>query len=267
MTIENNLLIGSQIATAIGTLILAGVTYKTVRQSKEQLKLLKEQTRRLKHDKPLLLKLIRYKVEKNHIKLDLENIGEQSIFQIGLETRFTLAVPHVEKRGKQNFISFSFDPSQLIDDFDGKKRKIFDNGFVNWNTNKNRIVLRPKEIISLEFVPKFNFFYYKEGKFMLGTNGRSLTFDQLIEIMKKNNKRFFGIECSIVFKNYLDEFQEPIELFNFVFDIENHKTIEDCVNQKFKAQYHALSSQEIETILDGIDTRMYNGMTNPRKSE
>lgn len=267
MTISNYLLIGSQIATAVGTLVLAGVTYKTIKQSNAQLKLLREQTRRLKHDKPILLKLINWDIKENEIEVRLENIGEQAIFQVGLETRFTLAKPHFEKKGKQDFISFSYDPSLLVDNFEGTKRQIMDNGFVNWNKEKFKIIIRPKEIVSLKFTPKFNFFYHKEDKFYLGTSSRSLDFKELVRIMKENKKRFFGIETKIVFKNYLEEVQNPLELFNFVLDIEKNKNIEDCINQGFKAQYHALSSQEIETILDGIDTRIYRNVKSYKEDD
>ena len=265
MNLPDILLIGSQIATAIGTLVLAGVTYKTIKQSSEQLKLLREQTRRLRHDKPALLKVIRWKAEKDTIKVDLENIGEQRIFQIGLETQFSLAMPYFEKKNKQNFISFGFDPSRLIDNFENSSREVKGNGFINWGKDKKMIILSPKEIIYLEFIPKFNLYYHEEGKFVLGTAGRSLPLKDLIEVMKKNNKRFFGIECSIIFKNYLEEVQAPIELFNFVFDIEKDKTFEDCIKKAFKAQYHALSSNELETILDGMDSQMYRGIKNPGK--
>lgn len=263
MDITGILLLASQISATIGTLVLAGLTYYSIKNSESQLKYIREQTKILKHDKFPLLKVIKKKYKKNSINLKIKNVGEKSAFKIGVETKFLLAQAHLVEDKKS--ISFSFDPTKISDIINGNPI-IRSNGYIVWNSKRKTIFIPPKELENLSFIPKFAAIYINKNDTLIGrTIGRYFDLDELIKITKSNKKRFIEIEINLIYQDYTGDLKERVPLFRYVFDIEKDKTLEDCFKRKWVGSLTPVGANESETRLDGMFSFLYEGISDPKK--
>lgn len=257
----NILLLLSQIGTAIGTIVLAIITYVSVRNSRDQLKFLREQTKIMRHDKYPLLKIINLKCKSNLITLNLKNIGEKNAFKIGVESRFLLARDYSSKEG----ISFGFDPT-VLQDINNNNPLIKSNGYVVWNNKRETFFISPKESETLPFLPKFGVLYGDErDMFKIKVFGRSFDLNELINIVRYNKKRFIEIELNLVYQDYMGELKERIPVFRYIFDIEKDKTLEDCFKRKWSGNLTPVGPKESEIRMNGEFSWMYDHITDSKE--
>lgn len=254
----------SQIGVAIGTLILAKITYESIKNSKKQLEYLRKQTQILKNDKFPLLKVVQCKIKSNLFKIKLKNVGKKEAFKIGLEAKFRLAHPNLSEDKK--FIDFSYDPQELIDE--KNKSIIRSNGYISYNKEMQITQVFPGEEDELLFEPKFGLWYLEDNQIRFGsTVGRIIELNELIDILNKNEKRFIEIEINLVYQDYSGNQKERTRLFSYVFDIKTDKNFEDYSKFKRRGNLTSIGHGEEEIRTEGAFSHIYDSVTDPRKQQ
>src|SRR5690554_1483059 len=90
----------ASIAVAVATAALAGITYLTIRQSKNQLRALLSQNKLLRSQQYPILRVDSFSFDKNVIKVTVSNVGDGIATNIGLSVNFYPAViAHADKDG------------------------------------------------------------------------------------------------------------------------------------------------------------------------
>ena len=113
--------------------------------------------------------------------------------------------------------------------------------------------------------PKFGAIYHSLNNLFSGkTFGRYFDLSELIKIIKKNNKRFFELEMNLVYQDYTGDLKERVPLFRYIFDVEKHKSIEDCFKNKMTGSLTAIGSNDSEKRIEGEFSFLYDGLEDPK---
>jgi hypothetical protein len=85
---------------------------------------------------------------------------------------------------------------------------------------------------------------------------RIIKFSELINLLKKNNRNFVGLNFDLICKNSIEDVQDQLELAKFIFDIARHKALEDGFKENYGFNLFTLSRNEIE-LKGGIGFEEY----------
>ncbi len=229
---------------------------------KKQMIFIRKQTLLAVTEQNPILQVENFKIKNNRLHFKIRNIGGGNAHQIGVHAKFLIAQPIIkgfDKEKNMPLVNFSYDPSHIIDVFNDKNHKVIDNGYVNFisKSNSKVIILKPNQSIQVELEPEF----YLRYRFTFNdTVARVIKFNELIELLKNNGKKFVGFSFDLICKNSIEDTQDAVELSKFVFDISNHKTLEDGAKQNYSLDYVALSRNDIELKMGGTGYKEYISM-------
>ena len=264
MITSESLSIVSSILLAFFTLLLAYFTWKLAKTSNLQAEFIKKQSDIQTKQLNPFLQIKNIKFIKNRIKFTIKNIGQGDAYSLGVYSNFSISKMEIEKIFKKNkklqaLAKWNYEPKTLID-FKEENKKIISNGNVTFlkRDDYQNIILKPSEEIHFDVEPNYWISYYPENKIVFGkTHGRQINITDLMEIFKKNDILFINIEFSIVYKNALREIVEHLPLANFIFDIKNHKTLQDAIKTNYKPSLIQLSYTEIESKVGNVPYYIY----------
>lgn len=264
LTLEQMTLM-SNMGVSIGTILLAFFTWRLIRSNNLQAKLIRKQAEILKTSSNPFLQAKDIKFIGNKIKLTVKNVGEGDAYFIGIHSDFSTTTMKIKEYLIQNekmhaSVNWEYDPKPLVDNFDGEERFIRDNGNVTFLKRKGyqNVILKPSEEIKFEVEPQFFVYYQQKNKFKDGkTFGRRIDLIRLINVLKGNDIRFVNIDLSIVCKNSFQEIMEYLPVSNFIFDIKNHKCLQDAFKSNYKQTLKVLGYREFESTMGSSDDWSY----------
>lgn len=252
----------ANILVAIATFVLALITWLTVRHMKKQMVFIQKQTLLFVTEQNPILQAENFKIEGNKLIIKIKNIGKGNAYQIGIHSRFLLAKPIVKSYDKEKgmaLIDFSYDSTSLIDSFENKQHKVINNGYVNFISKgiSRVVILKPDQEINISLEPRF---YLRYPFTFRNSVARVIDFKDLINLFKENNRSFVGLSFELVCKNSIEDPQDSLELAKFIFDIKNHKNLEESFKQKYRMNLEALSTDEIQLKIGGTGYKEYMSM-------
>lgn len=251
----------SNVLVAFATFILAIITWQTVKHMRKQMIYIQKQHLLTLSEQNPILQLNEFNIKDNSISLKAKNVGKGTAYQIGVHAKFYLAklkVDHYDEKTKLHWVNFEYDPDVLMDENEGKKYKIINNGYVNFlSKGKSKVVLlKENQEVSTDITPEF----YLRYPFKLGTTARTIKLKDLIEVLEKNNRRFIAVSFELVYKNSIEDTQDSLELTKFIFDIKRHKNLEEAFKEGRSFNFEALSNNQLQTKIGGLGYKEYKGM-------
>lgn len=249
----------ANILVALATFVLAFITWKTIKHSRKELNLLKQQTLLLQKQQEPFLEIDEFHIKDNNLNFIIKNTGAGKALQIGVLSNFYLLNEKLLEMKKQDGkimgrYDMGYDPFVLLKE-EGKE--FFGKHYVNFisKNQKSIIILKPGENYNSNFEP---FFYIQNTKVKTGENiAQTIKFDDLIKIVKKNKRRFFCVEFNLIYKNILGKVQEVVPMPTFIFDTADQKSLEEGYKKNTPPNIRALSQREIEQLIGGIDYEIY----------
>lgn len=268
---------------ALGTILLAIISYKNIEILKKQTKLIFNQSNFLRLQQTPLLKIDDLKLNGNEIILGITNIGNGIAKEIGVRSMFFIV--------NRDFVE---PPGEKIKEIQLRKQGISKNDWEattklfgkemwfkhNLNLDKELFIKRDdgkrtssKEIYKAN--PTTYIRYLKEEQNsspILGvgengvfkcvpefwtkaveplTFGRGFSYDDLLNLCKENGIEFLGFKFDLVYKDLAEDIQMPEELITCAVDINSHKTIEEAVKQNHHLDFFPLGQFEVEKKLGG----------------
>lgn len=288
----------SNIMVAGGTSILAYVAYLNIKSSKEQLKLLRNQTRIFSSQQEPYLLVQNKKFKGNKIELSLNNHGGGTAYDVAVSTRFfitevkltneserVLKETPLKKRDKLNIqCRFSLLPNShllLEKNKEEIKSGLFNRAisrilkrpinyeivypssattFISDLKNEEPILKSGEENI-FEFEPYFLVTNKKnEEEFKVGTQYKVFLFDELKGFLIQNNIQFIGITFDLVSRDKIENVHNHQEIDSCIVDLKENKTLEDAVNSGRKVHLTTLGWVELQRGVGWMPSYLYNEM-------
>jgi hypothetical protein len=267
----------SNFSVAVGTIVLAILAYLSIRQNKEQLKILLRQNLLLKSQQNPILSISGVKFNGNIFEAVIKNMGTGVATNMGLETNFYPAkVSPIDesdrildvnefrnileigaKEGKkfqeiinERGIKFTYQPI-ITTSFQYEGIKMTPSGAVKFLINHEKMdaILLPNEEKIFEAEPIF---------FIRGTDSmKGLNFDELKKLLEQHNIDFAGLRFNIVSKDIVENPVLNYDIGTFIFDVKSHLTIEDVFNAGIRAGFVGLSHNQIVNEIGWVDSKFY----------
>lgn len=275
----------ANLLVAIGTIILAIISYINVQIIKKQTKVLFIQSNFLRLQQAPLLKYEDFKFRGNEISLELTNVGNGIAAQIGVETGFYLVSPKLVEPpddkskdeilkqhgiskedfekvtkflGREMWFKYVWNPDKEL--FTEKEQnvtsKAYPNNFITFlkKSEDSSPILEPGKNGRFKCKPKME---VKVGEqYLLGKKfpkyTKLFTFQELIELCKNNNIDYLGFKFDLVYRDLAENPQTSEELVTCVIDINHHKNFEEAVKEGSRIDFFGLTLPEIEKKIGGI---------------
>ena len=294
--VEMDILIITNIMVAGGTLILAYVAYLNIKSSKEQLKLLRNQTRIFSSQQEPYLLVQNKKFKGNKIELALNNHGGGTAYDVAVSTRFFITEVKLtneserllretprKKWDKLNIQGrFNLLPNShllLEKNKEEIKNSLF-NRAISWilkrpinyeivypssattfifDLENEESILKSGEENIFEFEPYFWVTTKKnEEEFKLGAAGKAFLFDELKDFLIQNNIQFIGITFDLVSRDKIGNVHNHQEIDSCIVDLKENKTLADAVNSGRKEHLTTLGWVEIQKGVGWLPSYLYN---------
>jgi hypothetical protein len=271
----------AEIAVALGTLSLAYLAYKTLKENQKQLSLLSSQTTifRSQLDPYLVVKSLKF--EGNQVRINIENLGKGHATWLGIEGSFYLVEPRLyADRGIDNPITESQAKERQQRSLTvwgryvasinttplsyGDRSNVTPTSIVSFLVNKDigDALLRVGE--AQEFVLEPFFGFVTDNKFEL-SGYQALRFSELREFLDRNGVRYVALDFHVVCKDIVDNDGPSERLCRFVMDLRKHQTLEEAYREDRDFGFTPVSVREMtrkEGFFSSSDYRGLKAMRN-----
>jgi len=301
----DSLLIFANVISAIGTLTLAYFAYKNIKSTKVQLKYIQQQTKLYKSMQEPLIVINDKKFENNKIILKLSNEGGGMATELAIKTSFFITKQELDEESlklirRTQFKDFkklklrAYDrliPEQFFlvkkdffDPTDGgfffnslswfKKRKlknqtyykVYPSKIYNFLLNKKGdTILKESKMDTFSAEPLFWFSVVRNKKMEWFAPGKGNSLDEMINIFKENKISTFGITFDLVSRDRIGRVIYHEKIDSCIFDIKNHSTIEDAMDEGRKVQFTPLGWREIQKRVGWMPASQYEELKFPEK--
>lgn len=232
--------------TAIGTLVIAGITLVNVKILRRQIRLAESQTILQRSGVYPFLESQNLRVDGNSLKVVLTNKGADPAFQIGLLISFhplTLAAS-----GEHfDFVQHMREPSTDTEIYPSKMLVYLKN-----TDGKSR--LHPKDTAEFKGEILFWYTYFKSYPFKELISGKEVhagkgcSFNELRALMVENSVQFLAVSIDMVYMDISERIREYEPFWDILVDLEKHKTMEDAVKDGRRFAQSPLGLEELEWI-------------------
>lgn len=265
-------------AVAIGTVILAIVTYKALVEGRKQLSVLRTQTviSRSQLDPYLLVRDFNFKGDK--LFIDIENIGRGHATWLSLRIWFHPCTPryYADKEGK---VPLTKEQTLHL----GKTQ-----GWALGKFEASQETLRYREWKSAIPVQTFSFLGNKElGDVAVLLEGarqqfevepysgikrararypewKGWKFDEFRQFLAENKVGFVALEFQLACKDSVENIIPGVPLCKFVMDPVNHKSLEEAFNAKISFDFFPLTLEEVARKGGFMPSGMYYELKSSR---
>lgn len=264
----------------LGTFLMVIVTYKSLKSSNDQLKLLEKQTHLLlQKQKPNIHAKSTF--FENLINLEISNDGDDTAFDVGVITHFFQMEYVPLKTLNESITKYKFsqiyqnlfknyngtdsdlnsefgyytgfeDRSLLVEKFeDGPKslsekftsffnsnklEKVYPTDLIIFikNNNTKIQVIKPEETIHCSINPYFEITTSKKWDKNILSDGSywaMKSFDEIKEILIKNNVQAIGISMDLCCKDRLENVEHFQTILAVIFDFRKHRTLKDAIDE------------------------------------
>lgn len=294
--IETTGVIGN-LLVAIGTILLAIISYKNIEILKKQTKLIFSQSNFLRLQQIPLLKIEDLKFNGNEIILGITNIGNGIAKEIGVKSVFFIVTPYLveppdEKMkgeilkkqgiskndweattklfGREMWLKYKLklDKELFIKEDDDKssrnsskeKKKAYPATYIRYLKEEKNVspILEVGKTGVFKCVPGF---WIKYGESLSFAKGFS--YDELLNFCKENDVEFLGVKFDLVYKDLAEDIQMPEELVTCAIIINSHKTLEEAVKENHQLDFFALGQFELEKKIGGKLEDSYESKHSP----
>jgi hypothetical protein len=273
-------IVDATVLVAVATLILALVTYTSVRQNRRQVDMLTRQTVILRSqiDPIPVVHLVAF--NGNTLRVRITNHGAGPASSLAIDTGIHLCKvtftkdasgkqPYSEEelrsapKGTLAYPRYDWHPnSQLLDA--GKKKYPVD--------VVNQLLKELPDTMIL--LPNEEYEYSVDLRFGLGNSRKDpdlwLGYEQLVETMRRSDVWSFALSLGLIGKNMADEKIRGQTLANFIVDLVRHKTLEDAFKENRRPYFLPLDIKEVAQKIP-VSTEMYLqsklGINSPKSFE
>jgi hypothetical protein len=261
----------ANLAVAIGTIILAVVTYKVLTESRKQLSVLTAQTviSRSQVDPYLLVRSFNFKGDK--LVVDVENIGKGHATWLSVRLWFQPCEPHyyADKHGEipltqeqaahlgkaQGWALGKYEPSHKVLKYKNWKEAFTVQTFTFLGNESvgDEAVLLAGERQQFQIEP-----YFCIGKDKSPfTEGKGFKFDEFRQFLAANDLHFLAVEFQLASKDPVENNLPGVPICKFVIDLANHKTVEEAFVAKLSFDFFPLSQREPAQKYGFMPSAMY----------
>lgn len=248
----------ASLAVAIGTIVLAIVTYKVLTESRKQLSVLTAQTviSRSQLDPYLLARNFGFRGDK--LLVDVGNIGRGHATWLSLRAWFQPCEPHyyADKHGEipltqeqaarlgkeQGWALGKYAPSRKVLKYKDWKEAfpVQTFTFLGNKSVGDEAILLASERQQFEVEPIF-FLGRDKPEFM---EGKGFKFDEFSKFLRDIDVHFLAVEFQLVCKDPVENNVPGLPICKFVVDFAKHKTLEDAFAAKLGFDFFPLSQRE-----------------------
>jgi hypothetical protein len=266
----------------LGTFLMVVITYKSVKSSNNQLKLLEKQTHLLlQKQKPSLCIPAPPFFHENSVNLEITNKGDDIAYDVGAVSHFFQMEYVPLKESTDPIIKFKFseiyqdlfkdyegndcnlkskfgyytsfedrslliekfweDPSSLLEKISSflnpkKMEKVYPTNLIIFIKNNNTKIqtIRPGETVHCSITPNFGISTSKKWDHTILSNDSHWameSFDEIKEILLKNNVNAIGIGLDLCCKDRLENVEYFQEIFAVIFDFRRHRSLKDALDE------------------------------------
>ncbi len=257
-------------AVAAATIILALIAYKTLREGKEQLRVLSDQTAIQRSQQDPWPRIHSFSFKGNQLLASLENRGSGRARKLGVESWFypTIFQP-TDDKGRSIKLT-----QQMLDDYKKKDRKV-KGRFIEKERTKLTLTHgefgRPSSVVSfllsqlkgdslLEPGNSLDFrLQTEEPLFKIDFDKdrfEVVKFAELRKILTANGFQFVSLWFRIICKDSVDR---PVdgESVRFIVDLQAHGTLQEAMQEGHKPSLYIVDAHEVEKEVGWLDAGIY----------
>jgi hypothetical protein len=257
-------------AVALGTIILALIAYKTLREGREQLKVLSDQAAILRSQQDPWPRIHSFSFKRNQLLASLENRGAGRARKLGVESWFypTIFQP-TDDKGRPTKLT-----EQILEDYKKKDQKVTGRFLEKAGTQLTEGEFksgRPSSVVSflvsqlkgdslLEPGITLDFRLQTEEPLFKIDFGKDrfvvVKFADLRKILRENGFQFASLWFRIICKDSVDR---PVdgESVRFIVDLGGHGTLEEAMQEGHQPSLHAVDAHEVEKEVGWLDAGIY----------
>lgn len=262
--------LAANFGVAIGTILLAYFSYKSIIFVKEQVNIINRQTKLLfiqsnylKLQHTPFLKMEDFRINGNEISLKLTNIGNGIATQVGVQAGFyiiermfvKLPSDELKKRMLEDkdipkatyeAITNPSEGTQWYKDTLNLQQEQFGENYIKYlKEEKNgRPIIEVGKTGIFKCVPEF---WGKVGEH----RHQGFSYEELIRYCKKHGIKYLGFRFDLVYMDLAEDIQTPEELTTRGIEISSCETLEDVLNKGTPLDIFAMGQFEIEKKMGG----------------
>lgn len=270
--------LAASFGVAVGTILLAYFSYKSISFVKEQVNIIKRHTKLLfiqsnylKLQHAPFLKMEDFRINGNEISLKLTNIGNGIATQVGIKAGFyiierTFVEPPSNELKKRMLedkdipkdtyeaIKNPSEGTQWYKDTLNLQQEQFGENYIKYlKEEKNgRPIIEVGKTGIFKCVPEF---WGQVGEHQ----HQGFSYEELIRYCKKHGIKYLGFRFDLVYMDLAEDIQTPEELTTRGIDIISCETLEDVLNKGTPLDIFALGQFEIEKKMGGKLEDSYKG--------